>query len=243
MATAAHRVATIPELLELIIYELPESDILTSTQRVSKAFRTVIDGSLPIERKLFFLPESPNGQPRINRIFLNPHFFDQQIPLAINRRIYLAGQDCRSVPGCRHLTLRPSALIVKYDDKGDVCDKFLRVSVKESDELCEGPDLQTAVRPAGAGDACKICNHAQPKMRGSWEKMYLTQPPADIEWTMWDGDSQSRGFKQDVACGEDGKLGKLIRPFSAQVQYMLRHALAGGERSTRGMEGGEYETV
>ncbi|KAK3619136.1 hypothetical protein LTR56_017614 [Elasticomyces elasticus] len=212
MATSAHRVANIPELLELIIYELPESNILTSTQRVSKAFRTVINGSLPIQRKLFFLPESPNGQPRINRIFLNPHFFDQQIPLAINRRIYLAGQDCRSLPGCRHLTLQPSALIVKYDEKGDVSGKFVQVSLNASDELCEGPDLQTT-------------------------------PPADIEWTMWDGDSQSRGFKQDVACGENGKLANLIRPFSAQVQYMLRHTPGGGERSTRGRNGGEYETV
>jgi hypothetical protein len=53
--TAAHQVLHLPELLELILLYLPQKDLLLS-QRVCRSFRYTIEGSLRLQRALFFSP-------------------------------------------------------------------------------------------------------------------------------------------------------------------------------------------
>lgn len=68
--TSCHRVINTTELLEEILINLPVQDLLLS-QRVSKHFKAVIDGSIILQRALFFLPEPIHGAPRMNEILVS----------------------------------------------------------------------------------------------------------------------------------------------------------------------------
>ena len=52
--TVAYKVLNIPELLECILTFLPEQDLVVNAQRVNKTFLELIDGSLRLQRRLFF---------------------------------------------------------------------------------------------------------------------------------------------------------------------------------------------
>ncbi|KAL7947704.1 hypothetical protein V8C42DRAFT_315323 [Trichoderma barbatum] len=54
---AAQKVLRTPELLESIFLKLDMVTILTSIQRVNKTFKRVVDGSLALQRKLYFKPD------------------------------------------------------------------------------------------------------------------------------------------------------------------------------------------
>jgi hypothetical protein len=58
MATARVRLLQLPELLEQIIFQLPQCDILV-LQRVATKWKDVIAKSKPIQQKLFFEPAEP----------------------------------------------------------------------------------------------------------------------------------------------------------------------------------------
>ena len=47
-----------PELLELILLELPMKDLLLNAQRVCRRWKANIDGSIKLQRALFFTPET-----------------------------------------------------------------------------------------------------------------------------------------------------------------------------------------
>lgn len=53
--SAAERVFIIPELLENILLRIPMKTLLLS-QRTCRSFKAIIDGSKPLQRKLFFRP-------------------------------------------------------------------------------------------------------------------------------------------------------------------------------------------
>ncbi|KAL7938234.1 hypothetical protein V8C35DRAFT_291331 [Trichoderma chlorosporum] len=61
---AAQRVLRSPELLESIFVKLDVVTILTSIQRVNKFFKQVVDGSLALQRKLYFKsdPKAETGR-------------------------------------------------------------------------------------------------------------------------------------------------------------------------------------
>ncbi|RFU71965.1 f-box domain-containing [Trichoderma arundinaceum] len=59
--TAMQRVFRTPELLESIFLKLDMVTLLTSVQRVSKMCKRVIDGSIALQRKLYFRPD-PNAE-------------------------------------------------------------------------------------------------------------------------------------------------------------------------------------
>lgn len=62
---AVSKVLNIPEILEMILPELPEPSLLFNAQSVCKEFRRTVQDSLAIQRKLFFKPD-PRGPPREN---------------------------------------------------------------------------------------------------------------------------------------------------------------------------------
>lgn len=71
MSSATAQVLSTPELLEAILLHLPMQDLLLS-QRVNKKFKGVIDGSIHLQRALFFEPIPQTGQnldPVINPLF------------------------------------------------------------------------------------------------------------------------------------------------------------------------------
>ena len=52
---AAARVCSLPELLELVLFELPTRDLLLA-QRVCQTWQAVISGSPKLQRALYFEP-------------------------------------------------------------------------------------------------------------------------------------------------------------------------------------------
>jgi hypothetical protein len=68
---AGDRLAKIPELVEIILLHLPVRDLLLA-QRVSTAFKSVIDKSQPIQRALFMLPETVPSRFRETDVRINP---------------------------------------------------------------------------------------------------------------------------------------------------------------------------
>ena len=71
--SAAIQATNIKEVLELILLYLPIQDILLA-QRVSKRFKSAIEGSEELQRTPFFLPEPPSEDytqlnPRINPLY------------------------------------------------------------------------------------------------------------------------------------------------------------------------------
>lgn len=53
---AMQNTLALPKLLENIIVHLPERDILTNGQRVSRNWKTIIDSSPAIQKKIMFQP-------------------------------------------------------------------------------------------------------------------------------------------------------------------------------------------
>ena len=80
-STACHRVINTTELLEEILINLPVQDLLLS-QRVSKYFKAVIDGSMIPQRALFFLPEPTHDAPRLNDLLVSKIVKKKMLELA-----------------------------------------------------------------------------------------------------------------------------------------------------------------
>ena len=55
-ASKAHRVFQIPEMLEVILYELPTKDLLLS-KAVCKMWRDTIDSSVKLQKALFMIED------------------------------------------------------------------------------------------------------------------------------------------------------------------------------------------
>jgi hypothetical protein len=75
LSTAVGQALSIPELLELILLQLPPQDLLLNAQRVNRRFREVIAGSILLQRALFFHPAptdsdtAPEFNPLLKRSF------------------------------------------------------------------------------------------------------------------------------------------------------------------------------
>lgn len=72
MATAAQKTLAIPELLELILLEIPTRELILS-QRVNRIFKTTIRNSTKIQQKFFLKlkPKRPDGRVALNPFLLH----------------------------------------------------------------------------------------------------------------------------------------------------------------------------
>lgn len=170
------QVAHIYELLELILLELPVRDLLFA-QLVCRTFKATIDRSEPIQQRLFFRPQikgTGDDGLRVNDLLLESRVFKERMIM--------------KVPGANklHVLLDPSATTKPT---------HLFLKSKELMRTQSGPHsngsqgwtdcIQLNFRigrycstwPFTKG--CKVCN-APPLRDGSWQKMYLTQPPVKI---------------------------------------------------------------
>lgn len=57
-SSVALQALMVPELLEIILLELPLTDLLANMPRVCKHCKAIIDGSIKIQRALFFKPSA-----------------------------------------------------------------------------------------------------------------------------------------------------------------------------------------
>ncbi|KAK9780399.1 hypothetical protein SCAR479_02514 [Seiridium cardinale] len=65
MASAAARVASMPELMELIFKDTDSRTLLVSAQRVNKTWRDIIQNSHQVQRNMFFKPIAPESDEEI----------------------------------------------------------------------------------------------------------------------------------------------------------------------------------
>lgn len=152
--TSIEQVFRLPEILEIILLHLPQRDLLLS-QRVCRSFRRTIQGSIRLQRALFFAPDwnlegrAFNAYARNNMPGRKPE----------NNRLLL-----RAFPGCY-----PTVTLVIVNDAPTLNELELgrRGNEHWSWDVCisfpsdRPPDTRPAVLYPEA----------------SWRRMFLSQPP------------------------------------------------------------------
>ena len=152
--SSAEQVFRLPELLEIILLYLPQKDLLLS-QRVARSFRRTIQGSVRLQKALFFTPDwnlegrNFNAYARNNRPGRKPE----------NNRLLL-----RAFPGCY-----PTVTLVIVNDTPTLSDLEIgrRGNEHWSWDVCisfpadQAPNTKPAVLYPEA----------------SWRRMFLSQPP------------------------------------------------------------------
>ena len=152
--TVCEQVFLLPEILETILLYLPQRDLLLS-QRVSRNFQDTIDGSIRLQRALFFAPDwnlqgrTFNAYAKNNRPGSKPE----------NNRLLL-----RAFPGCYPTV---TLVIVNEGQTHDDLEVGRRGSEHWSWDVCisfpadKPPNTKPAVLYPEA----------------SWRRMFLSQPP------------------------------------------------------------------
>lgn len=176
---ACRKVFGLYELVENILYQLPEKDLLLA-QRINKTCRDVISLSIPIRKKLFLLPESTDLQSETptetpidtSQIRVNPIIADslllQRLP------IYSAPE----------LSDDEMDIIVSSNPPPDwerciAKRASYTIHVRhyhEDDTYNIWTNLDTFSVPQSLG-------HRSPLWEGSWRHMYLSQPPTGVEFS------------------------------------------------------------
>jgi hypothetical protein len=147
----------VPELLESIISHLPERDILTKAQRVSRAWNAMIKSSPTIRKKIWMLPQLEAISPSHSRQDPEEGVLQQGCPvylkadsMAWNTLIMSCGD---SLGGKWSFTkVRPSLSM----DRGPWYYALLDHRVQENDQRSK--EVVESVRP-------------------SWYTMYISEPP------------------------------------------------------------------
>ena len=154
MDCAASEVLRLPELLEIILLHLPQREILLA-QRVSRSFRESVEGSIRLQRALFFAPDyklegrESNAYSATSRPGEKPE----------NNRLLL-----RAFPA-NYPTV--SLVIMHEAPTANELDLGRRGSEHRSWDVCVS-------LPA---DKLPICSEAVSYPEASWRKMLLCQPP------------------------------------------------------------------
>lgn len=173
------RLASIPELLEMVLVHLPMKTLLLA-QRDNRQFKGVIDNSKQLQRELFFLPAPIASRPQTpirNPLLLFGTYAPSLPVFFVNKRrvcsFEVKGFDC--VPRINHdykgVMPGPTAM-VEYKN---VCDR-------------RGP-----LNSHSATTKCYT--------NGSWRRMYVSQPPTTIAWIA-DAGLRRGVIEKAVTCGE-----------------------------------------
>ena len=188
-SSAGSRLASIPELLEVVLLHLPIRDLLLA-QRVSRCFKALIDRSQTIQGRLFFLPESEPPGLRETDVRINPLLVDEKsfigIPLYRNkdtppRPVFVMGSQWNSrkvrVASCELETVKDRS---------------------NGRSICQA-QIKMARLP---GTICYDCpNKVGKSTSGSWRKMYLTQPPVKIWYSFVDSSGGSQRWLTGLTFG------------------------------------------
>lgn len=173
-------------MLELCLLHLPSVDVLLA-QRVNKWFRSVVNASSKLQRKLFFTPDPAPARTDI-RIRLNSLFTQENLRLAIplffdhsEKQLTRYHREGRTRLYCR-------------------CMSATKVLV-HMDLSSEEP-----VR-----DLCSTFVEASRRTRtfddGSWARMYLSQPSCFLSWRIDLRSKSINGLHRDAVY--HGCLGEL----------------------------------
>lgn len=248
-SAARDQVFGIVELARAILKNVPPRDLLLS-QRVCRRFKEVIDGSKVLQRCLFFLPQSPDDQPRLNEMFLTRKVFNAARPVVNGdkKRVFFSPP---SADDSRHVKLFKASLhtrgiemseeenhaffnegVDEYEDGNTVDENGDDISPNEDAEFpmpdrytpqysaivylrpgvdCDegepiyenikvadragGPRSRKALLPRLTPSfkqpkkrqvgtkSCEECAETTGVKGGSWQRMYIAQPPMDVGWT------------------------------------------------------------
>lgn len=168
------QVLSVYELLELILLELPERDLLLA-QRVCSSFKSVIEKSEPIQQRLFFRPQlqSPGEQvPRINDLLLESRIFRERLIMAIpGANILHVLLDPSAATKPTHLFLKAKEVVrtARSDSTHPWADYHIQLNFRIGRYCSTWPFTKS----------CKVCN-SPPLRDGSWQRMFMSQPPVSI---------------------------------------------------------------
>ena len=174
LLTPKNAVLSTVELLEKILLALPMKDLLLS-QRVSQHRKNVIDGSIKIQRALFFLPET---EPTLYVYNRRRDTFRKatQVDLALN----LDARKSRSEFAYGNYIIQANkinTLLVKVPTRFSLLTSWLFDKRRDSDP----------------GQRLDQQNHYRVSTTPSWERMYIVQPASssvkdDLRLLTWDSD-------------------------------------------------------
>lgn len=161
---AMQNTLSLPELLENIISHLPEEDILCNAQRVSRHWKTIIDTSPTIQKKIWLQPEE---QPAISPV----DYDEDDVKIFSGTPIYPR-------------TTLTNPLLTRKDDliAHRQLSRDFAVRIKPM-KLYGQPTGHVHFRPNLMMAPPKIYwqtytrNKISPSPLPSWCKMYLSQPP------------------------------------------------------------------
>ncbi|KAK4896064.1 hypothetical protein LTR27_005921 [Elasticomyces elasticus] len=154
---AGHRLTSVFELLEQVLLEMDMKDILLA-QRVNTSFASTIANSKPIQQVLFFAPlDHPDNTPIPNTLLFEQSIL-QRLPLFLN------GSDEKRIAG--HCEDGGDRLIMKGYKSGmsrnndETWQKYVHLTMYFMSDPRQKPDGDCSILPSG-----------------SWERMFLSQPP------------------------------------------------------------------
>lgn len=182
---AVHEVFRLPELVEQILVHLDIRDLLRIQPQ--SQFKTVINSSLALQRKLYLVPETRDSaaRPELNPLLFDPRpvrqtnaFFNKLKPAHIEKI-------ARGWERSHSIILRIEG---KVHDHKRRSDRILGITpirldvavVEDNDEVhfeLRQPRLSNAPQEELAEDGTQD---------GSWRKMLLVQPPREIHWVAVD---------------------------------------------------------
>lgn len=157
---AGRRLVKTYELLELCLLNLPNEDILIA-QRVSKQFRSVIEKSSLLQRKLFFVPDPTTGMDF--RTTLNPMFSNENLRLALplffdhrEKRLAFCYRVGRTRLYCQSISATTAWIHMTLSSQMYASSKYLIFGER---------DHQTRLLE-----------------KGSWKRMHVSQPACSVSW-------------------------------------------------------------
>ncbi|KAK3619157.1 hypothetical protein LTR56_024212 [Elasticomyces elasticus] len=158
--SAGHRLTSVFELLEQVLLEMDMKDVLLA-QRVNTSFASTIANSKPLQQALFFMPlDHPDNTPIPNTLL-----FEQSVPQRLP--LFLNGSDEKRIAG--HCEDGGDRLVMEGYKSGmsknndETWQKYVHLTMHLMSDPGQKPDGDCSILPSG-----------------SWERMYLSQPPCPV---------------------------------------------------------------
>lgn len=188
------------ELLEKILLELSMFDLLR-TQRVSKRFLEVIEGSVALQRTLFFTSEPAPGKQSVNPLWTDPLFIaNASLSIDYDRDGELVFMNDQMKKSDNHSHLEVTTAALQKNAHGR-----LLLDLRLRGERWTGSmEYGCTCRCKVHSSECQSCSTHTLKP-GSWSRMYLCQPSVPIEW---DGNFSGRLTEKKVR--KVKKFGELL---------------------------------
>lgn len=206
--SAVATVLAVPELLELILLQLPQKDLLLS-QRTSRCFRETISGSLRCQRALFFAADYKHSTHACDSVWDSAS--DSRRPE--NNRLLLRALP-GSYPTLTLVVLNDSSMPHRRDSAAFVEDGAEQPAVKEQHTWTVCVSYPSTGEPE--------VHHPSVKYpEASWKRMLMCQPPTTALHLVrrWQRSSNAAIFYHSE---EDGGGGITMGQFCEEASRGLR---------------------